>query len=63
MSGVDGLVVTGALALIALLAWFFFGPKTVRTVTLLGARQQVEIMVKGGYSPDQIRVRKGVPLP
>jgi len=62
MSGVDMLVVAGAVALVALLAWFFFGPKTVRSAALQGGMQQVEITVKGGYSPDQIRVRQGVPL-
>jgi Cu+-exporting ATPase len=62
MSAADVLVVTGAVALIALMTWFFFGPRTMRSATLRGAMQEVEITVKGGYSPDQIRVRQGVPL-
>ena len=62
MSAADVLVVTGAVALIALMAWFFFGPRTMRSAALLGGVQEVEITVKGGYSPDQIRVRQGVPL-
>ena len=62
MSGVDVLVVVGAVGLVALLTWFFFGPKKVRSAALYGGMQQVEITVRGGYSPDQIRVRQGVPL-
>ena len=62
MSGVDTLVVVSAVVLIALLTWFFFGPKTVRFAELQGGVQEVEVTVKGGYSPDRIRVRQGVPL-
>ncbi|MFA6576571.1 MAG: heavy metal translocating P-type ATPase [Nocardioides sp.] len=62
MNGVDVLVMTSAAASVALMAWFFFGPKTVRSAALHGGVQQVEITVKGGYSPDQIRVQQGVPL-
>jgi Cu+-exporting ATPase len=60
VSGVDLLVVTGAAALVAALAWFFFGPKTVRFAEVRDGVQ--EVTVKGGYSPDRIRVRQGVPL-
>jgi len=62
MSAVDVLVATGAVASIALLAWFFFGPRAVRSAVVRGGMQQVDITVKGGYSPDQIRVKQGVPL-
>jgi Cu+-exporting ATPase len=62
VSGVDTLVVVSAVVLIALLTWFFFGPKTVRFAGLQGGVQEVEVTVKGGYSPDRIRVRQGVPL-
>ena len=62
MTGTE-IVVTGAgVALIAGLSWFFFGPKQARRAELRGGVQQVEITVKGGYSPNLIRARKGVPL-
>ena len=57
------LVVTiGGALLIAALAWFFFGPRRVGGAKLRGGLQEVEIMVKGGYSPNLIRVQEGVPL-
>jgi Cu+-exporting ATPase len=42
--------------------WFFFGPKRSRRAELRGDVQEVRVTVKGGYSPDLIRVRRGVPL-
>ncbi|MGH2554430.1 MAG: cupredoxin domain-containing protein, partial [Actinomycetota bacterium] len=61
--GLAELVVTGAgLFLIATLAWYFFGSKqTARAIQREGV-QEVEVTVRGGYSPGVIRVRQGVPL-
>src|SRR5690606_21754227 len=42
--------------------WFFFGPKRAKRAELRGGVQEVEITVRGGYSPDVIRARRGVPL-
>src|SRR6266487_7158151 len=58
----DLAVVAGALLLTAALAWFFFGPKKAKSAELVGDVQEVRITVKGGYSPDLVRVRQGVPL-
>ncbi|MFD7447062.1 heavy metal translocating P-type ATPase [Streptomyces sp. NPDC059909] len=55
-------VLIGACALIALLAWFFFGPRKAQLAELRGGAQEIGITVKGGYSPDLIRVRQGVPV-
>src|SRR5215207_3049791 len=61
--GVAEIAVTlGGVVLIPVLAWFFFGPKRVSQAERRGDIQEVEITVKGGYSPDLIRVREGVPL-
>ena len=49
-------------AAIAGLAWFFFGPRRARGAAVRGDRQEVEVTVKGGYSPNLIRARQGVPL-
>ena len=62
MTGTQILVTAGGVALIAVLGWFFFGPKQARRAELRGGFQEVEITVKGGYSPNLIRVQEGVPL-
>ncbi len=62
MTGTEALVTAGGVALIAALGWFFFGPKQARRAEVRGGVQEVEITVKGGYSPNLIRVQEGVPL-
>ncbi len=62
MSGSEIGLLVGAAALIAVLAWYFFGPKKSREAELRDGVQEVTITVKGGYSPDLIRVRQGVPI-
>lgn len=56
------LLVTGAgLALAAFVSWyFFFSPRTtVSAVAATGGLPEVDITVKGGYSPDVIEVAQG----
>jgi P-type Cu+ transporter len=55
-------VTAGGFLLIAGLAWFFFGPKEAHRAELRAGIQEVEIQVKGGYSPNLICVHQGVPL-
>jgi Cu+-exporting ATPase len=62
MSAADIGVVAGAAALIAFLAWYFFGPKKTAQAELKGGVQEIGITVKGGYAPDLVRVRQGVPV-
>lgn len=62
MSGLEIGVTLGGIGLIAALTWFFFGPKKAREAEVRGGVQEVRITVKGGYSPDIIRVKEGVPL-
>src|SRR5438552_2040604 len=47
---------------IARLGWFFFAPRRARTAELAGGVQRITVTVRGGYSPDVIRARPGVPL-
>ncbi|MCC6238086.1 MAG: heavy metal translocating P-type ATPase [Dehalococcoidia bacterium] len=62
MDGAE-IAVTLAAALLSVgLGWFFFGPKEARRAELRGNIQEIEITVKGGYSPDLIRVAQGVPV-
>ena len=56
------LVLIGSIAVAAFLWWFFFGPKQARRAELRDGAQEVTVVVKGGYSPDLIRVTEGVPL-
>jgi P-type Cu+ transporter len=56
------IVVVSAVALTAFLWWFFFGPKKSKKAEVHSGTQEVTITVKGGYSPDVITVRQGVPL-
>ena len=54
-------VALAAAAAIAGLGWFFFGPRKAHTAQLAGGVQRLEVTVRGGYSPEVIRLRQGVP--
>ena len=58
----QSIVTLAGAALIGVLWFYFFGPKTARRAELRGNVQEVRMTVKGGYVPDIIRVRQGVPL-
>jgi Cu+-exporting ATPase len=62
VAGVELLVSAVGGVVIVVLAWFFFGPRQARRAEVWGGVQRVEVTVKGGYSPDLIRVQQGVPL-
>ena len=62
MSPAEVLVTAGGVLLIGALAWFFFGPKEASRAELRGESQEVDVTVKGGYSPSVIRAGQGVPL-
>ena len=62
MTVVDIVVVVAAVAAIAALGWFFFGPRRARTAQMDDGVQRVEVTVRGGYSPNVIQVRQGVPV-
>ncbi len=57
------LVLVGGVVLIALTIWYFFGErdKTEAKAGISGI-QEISITVKGGYSPDTVTVRQGVPV-
>jgi Cu+-exporting ATPase len=62
MSAADIVVVLAAVAALAGLGWFFFGPRKATAAVLAGGVQRLEVTVKGGYRPEVIRVRQGVPV-
>lgn len=63
MDSTETLVLAAAVAMIAIVIWYFFGEreKVPAAVTDTGI-QQIKITVKGGYSPDVIVVKRGVPV-
>lgn len=63
MDTVEIIVVVGGIGLIGLVLWYFFGERESVAATM-GASgvQEVDITVKGGYSPDVIAVKRGVPV-
>jgi Cu+-exporting ATPase len=58
----DAVVIAAGVVLSAGLAWFFFGPRKVRQADLRAGIQEVTVVVRGGYSPDLITARQGIPL-
>ena len=63
MDSTEAFVLAGAVAMIAIVLWYFFGEreKVAASVTDTGV-QEIKITVKGGYSPDVIVVKRGVPV-
>ncbi|MGH9899544.1 MAG: cupredoxin domain-containing protein [Pyrinomonadaceae bacterium] len=56
-------VIIGGIVLIALVLWYFFGRRArVAAEVSAGGMQEIKITVKGGYSPDVVVVRQGVPV-
>ena len=62
MSVSDVVILVGALVVTGLMGWYFFGPKKSRQAELADGVQIIRVTVKGGYSPDVIRVAAGVPV-
>src|SRR5207249_4743004 len=62
MNPADIAVLIVGLGLSGILGWFFFGPKKAHAAEQIGNVQEVTVTVNGGYSPDLVRVRQGVPL-
>jgi Cu+-exporting ATPase len=62
MDAADVGVLIGAGLLVASLGWFFFGAKKIRVAAMTTGVQEATITVKGGYSPNVIRVRQGTPV-
>ncbi len=64
MTAVQLLVTVGGIALIAWIAWYFwFSSKAgTRAVVAAGGVQEMNVVVKGGYTPDVIVVKAGKPV-
>ncbi|GGN88320.1 hypothetical protein GCM10011579_082000 [Streptomyces albiflavescens] len=62
MGALEIVVALASALLIATLGWYFFGPRRAGAARLEGGVQRVEVTVRGGYSPDLIKVRQGTPV-
>lgn len=56
-------VIVGGVASIAFVLWYFFGERESAAATANESGvQEITITVRGGYSPDVIVVREGLPV-
>ena len=62
MSTADTVVLLAAVALVAALGRYFFGRHSSSTADLAEGVQRLQVTVRGGYSPDVIKVRQNLPL-
>ena len=66
MTPTDWLVLTSGLAAAAWVNWYFFLAErrgaAVKLATTAGGVQQVDIVVRGAYSPATVRVAAGRPV-
>jgi P-type Cu+ transporter len=60
MNVADVSVLLAAVVAVGGLGWFFFGPRRARSAQLEGGVQRAVVTVRGGYSPEVIRLRQGV---
>jgi plastocyanin domain-containing protein len=63
MDTIEIIVTVAGAALIALVLWYFFGEReAVAATETADGLQEIKITVKGGYSPDVVRVKQGRPV-
>lgn len=57
------LVIIGAALLIGLIVWWFFGKhETGETnATISNNKQEIEVVVNGGYTPNTVALKQGIP--
>jgi len=63
MDAIEIAVVAGGAALIIFVLWYFFGERErVAAKVRESGVQEIDVTVKGGYSPDVIVVKQGMPV-
>lgn len=55
------LVILGGLGLVSFIYWFFFGkkPSFVKSNLTMEGQGRIDVIVDGGYRPENIKIRKG----
>ena len=64
MDAMEVTVIAVVVVAIGLVLWWFFGEREATQAKVSGPSgiQEVDVLVKGGYSPDLIVVKKGQPV-
>ncbi|HEY0153327.1 MAG TPA: cupredoxin domain-containing protein [Longimicrobium sp.] len=66
MDASEWAVIFGGAAVIAWVNWYFFvagrSPAHAAVGAVAGGRQEVTVVVQGGYSPAHVRVKAGAPV-
>jgi plastocyanin domain-containing protein len=63
MDAVEIVVVVGGIALIGFVLWYFFGERESVAANLdESGVQEIKVTVRGGYTPDVIVVKAGLPV-
>ena len=62
VSSVDIAVLVGAALAIAGLAWYFFAPRHAHAAAVSDGVQRIQVTIRGGYSPNVVQVRQGIPV-
>jgi plastocyanin domain-containing protein len=62
MSTTDWLVLVAGIGAIAWVNWYFlFAERAAAVAATTSGGQEIEILVRGGYEPGVVRVKRGVP--
>lgn len=62
MRSTDWVIVAAGLAAIAWVNWYFFvARRPAAAAAISSGRQEIEILVRGGYEPATVRLKRGVP--
>ncbi|MER3431201.1 MAG: copper-transporting ATPase [Blastocatellia bacterium] len=63
MDNIEIAVLIGGVAAIAFVLWYFFGERQVVSATATSkGTQEIVVSVKGGFVPDRIEVKNGLPV-
>ena len=62
MNSMDWTVIAAGVAAIALVNWWFFMASESANAVVTAAGQQIDVVVRGGYSPSTVRVKSGRPV-
>jgi plastocyanin domain-containing protein len=63
MDSIEIAVVAGGVAAVVFVLWYFFGERERAAAEVRASGvQEIDVTVKGGYSPDVIVVKQGTPV-